>query len=121
MTQYLLSVHHSGGDEAPLPQAEMEQSFKDVDAFNSELQASGNWVFAGGLHAPSTATVVRIGDDNSVITTDGPYAETKEHFGGFSVVDVPDDEQARYWAAKIAVGCGWPMQVQQLGTPPDLS
>ncbi len=86
MTQYLLSVHHSGGDVAPLSQEDMAQSFKDVDAFNNELQASGNWVFAGGLHAPSTATVVRIGDDNSVITTDGPYAETKEQLGGFWVI-----------------------------------
>ena len=55
------------------------------------------------------------------IVTDGPWVETKEHFAGFSVVDVPDRETAKLWAGKIAVGCGWPMQVQQLGTPPDIS
>jgi hypothetical protein len=113
MTQYLLSVHHADQDrEPPLPPEEMEQSYKDVAAFNSELQASGNWVFAGGLHAPSTATVVRIGADSSVITTDGPYAETKEQLGGFWVVTAPDLDAALDLAARGARACRLPVEVR---------
>ncbi|HXS66743.1 MAG TPA: YciI family protein [Streptosporangiaceae bacterium] len=112
MTQYLLSVHHSGEDVAPLSSQEMEQSFKDVDTFNSELQASGNWVFAGGLHGPSTATVVRIGDDNSVITTDGPYAETKEQLGGFWVIQADDLDAALELAARGSRACRLPVEVR---------
>jgi hypothetical protein len=112
MTQYMLSVHHSGGDLAPLPAEEMEQSFKDVAAFNSELQAEGSWVFAGGLHGPSTATVVRIGDDNSVITTDGPYAETKEQLGGFWVIQAADLDAALALAARGARACRAPVEVR---------
>ncbi|HET7013222.1 MAG TPA: YciI family protein [Streptosporangiaceae bacterium] len=112
MTQYLLSVHHSGGDVAPLSSEEMEQSFKDVDTFNSELQASGNWVFAGGLHGPSTATVVRIGNDNSVITTDGPYAETKEQLGGFWVIQADDLDAALEIAARGSRACRLPVEVR---------
>ncbi len=110
MTEYLLSVHH--GDEAPLSTEEMQQSFKDVEAFNSELQASGNWVFAGGLHPPSTATVVRIGADSSVITTDGPYAETKEQLGGFWVIKADDLDAALELAAKGARACRLPVEVR---------
>ena len=111
MTQYLLSVHHAW-EEAPLSSEEMEQSFKDVDKFNSEVQASGNWVFAGGLHAPSTATVVRIGDDNSVITTDGPYAETKEQLGGFWVIQADDLDAALELAARGSRACRLPVEVR---------
>ena len=112
MTQYLLSVHHAGGDVAPLSEEDMAQSFKDVDAFNKEVQASGNWLFAGGLHAPSTATVVRIGDDNSVITTDGPYAETKEQLGGFWVISADDLDAALELAARGARACRLPVEVR---------
>ena len=71
MKQYMLSVH--GVEGQPLPPAdEMQQIYKDVDAFNEELKASGRWVFAGGLHPATTATVVRAGDGGDVITTDGP-------------------------------------------------
>jgi hypothetical protein len=111
MAQYLLSVHHAG-DVAPLSDEDMKQSFRDVDVFNTELQASGNWVFAGGLHAPSTATVVRIGDDSSVITTDGPYAETKEQLGGFWVIEAADLDAALELAARGARACRLPVEVR---------
>ena len=70
MTQYMLAVHHA--EDVPLSPEDMQQSFKDVDELNREIQAAGAWVFAGGLHPPSTATVVRVSDGN-VLTTDGPY------------------------------------------------
>ena len=57
---------------------------RDVNAAAStRCKAAGAWVFAGGLHPPSTATVVRRRSDGDVLTTDGPFAEGKEHIGGF--------------------------------------
>jgi hypothetical protein len=108
--QYLLAVHSVEG--APVPaRAEMEKAFADVDAFNTTLQAAGAWVFAGGLHPPSSATVVRVkGDD--VITTDGPFAETKEQIGGFWVIKAADLDAALEWAAKAAKACANPVEVR---------
>jgi hypothetical protein len=79
MKKYLLSVYQSQGD--PPPPEILERIGRDVDAFHRELKAAGAWVFAGGLHAPSTATVVQF-RDGELITTDGPFAESKEHVGG---------------------------------------
>ncbi len=109
MKQYLLAVHHD--DQPPLSDADMQQSFKDVDALNAEIQASGTWVFAGGLHPPSTATVVRISDGN-VLTTDGPFAETKEQLGGFWIIEVADLDAALDWAAKATRACRLPVEVR---------
>ena len=53
------------------------------------------------------------------MVSDGPYVETKEFLGGFAVVDVPDDETAKMWAARIAEGCGWPHEVRKFGPQPD--
>ena len=82
-----------------------------MDAFNSELQAEGAWVFAGGLHPPTTATVVRV-DHGQVLTTDGPFAETKEQLGGFWIIKVPDLDAALSWAAKGRVACANPVEVR---------
>jgi hypothetical protein len=109
MKQYLLSVHH--GDEIPIAEDEFEQSFKDTAAFNSELESEGAWVFAGGLHPPSTATVVRI-TDGSVLTTDGPYAETKEQLGGFWVIKAADLDAAIALAARATKACRLPVEVR---------
>lgn len=83
----------------------------------AEMEAAGVWVFGGGLDADSLVAGIDLVDDQPVVL-DGPYVETKEHLGGFCVVDVPDDETARGWAAKVAVACGWPQQVHRLGVPP---
>ena len=99
MTQYLLSVHMVEGAEAPAPE-EIEQAYKDVDALNEEIRKAGAWVFAGGLHPADTATVVKV-ENGEVLTTDGPFAETKEQLGGFYLLDVPDLDAAIAWAAKI--------------------
>jgi hypothetical protein len=98
MKQYMLSVHGVEGDPAP-PQEQMQQMYKQVDAFNAELQSSGVWVFAGGLHPPASATVVRA-QGGKVVTTDGPFAETKEQLGGFWVIQAEDLDAALGWAAK---------------------
>ena len=110
MTQYLLSVHGSDETNAAVTPDAMQRMFKQVDAFNTELQASGSWVFAGGLHSATTATVVRSAD-GKVVTTDGPYLETKEHIGGFWIIDAPDLDAALSWAAKGSEACEGAVEV----------
>ena len=117
MTQYLLSVWHSPDNPVPDDPAVMQQAFKQVDAFNAELQASGSWVFAGGLHEPSSATVVR-GTDSDPIITDGPFAETKEQLGGFWIIEVPDLDAAIEWAAKGSTACMGPVEVRPFQSEP---
>jgi hypothetical protein len=110
MKQYLLAVHLVEGEPVPAEE-EIQQAYKRVDAFNAELQSAGAWVFAGGLHPPSTATVVRA-QGGEVITTDGPFAETKEQLGGFWVITAPDLDAALAWAAKGSAACGSPVEVR---------
>jgi hypothetical protein len=110
MTQYLLSVHMVQGDPIPSDE-EMQQAYKDVDAFNEKVKAQGQWVFAGGLHPADTATVVRV-KDGEVITTDGPFAETKEQLGGFWVIEAPDLDAALALAAEATVACQAPVEVR---------
>ena len=92
MTQYLLSVWGVEGDPKPTDE-QTQKMHADVDAFNTKLQASGSWVFAGGLYPVSTATVVRVKGDE-VVTTDGPFAESKEQLGGFWIIEVPSRPKA---------------------------
>ena len=77
-----------------------------------EMKAAGVYVIAGGLEedGPVYAADATSG---KVLVTDGPYVETKEVLGGFAVVDVADDEEAKRWAAKLAEGCGWPQEVRR--------
>jgi hypothetical protein len=110
MTQYLLSVYMVDGQEPPSEEA-MQQAYKDVDALNATLQAEGVWVFAGGLHPATTATVVRA-QDGEVLTTDGPFPEAKEQLGGFWVIEASDLDAALAWAAKATVACQAPVEVR---------
>jgi hypothetical protein len=110
MKQYLLAVHMVEGEPVP-SEAEMQQAYKAVDAFNAELKAEGAWVFAGGLHPPSTATVVRA-QGGQVVTTDGPFAETKEQLGGFWVIRAADLDAALGYAARGSAACGGPVEVR---------
>ena len=111
MKQYLLSVYHA---EDSIPEPEVAAKIMaDVDALNTELQQAGAWVFAGGLHPSSTATVVRVeGDD--VLITDGPFAEGKEHIGGFWVIRAPDLDSALEWGRKATRACAVPIEVRPL-------
>jgi len=110
MTQYLLSVYMVEGEPTPSDEV-MAQMYKDVDVFNDEVKAQGAWVFAGGLHPADTATVVRI-KDGDVLTTDGPFAETKEQLGGFWVIEAADLDAALAWAAKATTACQGPVEVR---------
>jgi hypothetical protein len=111
MQQYMLTVHSVEGD--PEPSAEARQKvYRDVDVFNEELRSAGVWVFAGGLHPANTATVVRAGDGGELLMTDGPFAEGKEHIGGFWVIAAPDLDAALEWAAKATLACAAPVEVR---------
>jgi hypothetical protein len=108
--QYLISMYQPGGDAVPPPEV-LEPIMRKVAAIGDELQAAGAWVFAGGLHPPSTATVVRV-KDGDVMTTDGPYVEGKEHIGGFTVITVPDLDHALEWAERYAQATTLPIEVR---------
>jgi hypothetical protein len=109
MTQYLLSVYQPDGD--PPASVDLDQIVRDVDALNEEMKAAGVWVFAGGLHPASSATVLRpqAGD---VLTTDGPFIEGKEHLGGFNIIQVEDLDSALEWGRKVALATTLPIEVR---------
>ena len=117
MTQYLMSVHMVEGEPEPTPEA-MEQAYKDVDALNQQMRDAGVWVFAGGLHPATTATVVRV-EEGEVLTTDGPFAETKEQLGGFWVIEASDLDAALAWAAKATRACLAPVEVRPFQDDPE--
>ncbi len=107
MAQYLLAVRY--GDQ-PSPE-EFRQLCVDVPAFDAQLEDAGVLVFHGGLHSPeTTATVVRQSGDDFLIT-DGPYTETKEHLGGFWIIDVADLDAALGWAKLATVAARVPVEV----------
>ena len=111
MMQYMLAVHSVEGDPVP-SEEEMQAAYKNVDLFNQELQAKGAWVFGGGLQPADTATVVKAHTGADVLTTDGPFAETKEQLGGFWIIQAPDLDAALAWATKGSVACGGAVEVR---------
>lgn len=109
MQKYLLSIYQP--DEEPPPPEVLDPIMRNVEAVNAELREAGAWVFAGGLHAPSTATVLRV-KGNEVLTTDGPYMEGKECLGGFTVIQAPDLDAALDWGRKLARAITLPIEVR---------
>jgi hypothetical protein len=116
MKQYMLSVYNAEGQPAPSPEV-MEEMYRDVEAVNVQLREAGVWVFAGGLQPASTATVVQI-RDGKVLTTDGPFAETKEQLGGFWVITADDLDAALAWSAKATEACRAPVEVRPFQDDP---
>lgn len=115
MNQYLLSVHHREGDPMP-PADEMPKIFAAVDALNKVIKEKGAWVFAGGLHAASSATVVRE-KHGEILLTDGPFSEAKEQLGGFWVIKAKDLDEALAWAKQATVACRNPVEVRPFQDP----
>ena len=111
MKQYLLSIYQPDGD--PSPPAVLDNVMRNLDALHTELKAAGAWVFVAGLHPSSTATVVRF-QDGDVLTTDGPYAEGKEHIGGFIVIRASDLDSALEWGVKLSRATTLPIEVRPL-------
>jgi hypothetical protein len=111
MKQYLLSVYHPDITPDSPPPDDIEEIMGDVEAVNDELRSAGAWVFAGGLHPSSTATVVRANGDE-MLTTDGPFLEGKEHIGGFWVIKTGDLDSALQWGRKATRACRLPIEVR---------
>ena len=109
--QYLLSVYQPEGE--PPPREILDRVMRDVGAWRRELRAAGAWVFTGGLHPPSTATVVRL-QDGDVLMTDGPFVEGKEHIGGFTIIEAPDLDVALEWGRKLTRAPTLPIEVRPL-------
>ena len=109
MKQYLMSVYQPAGD--PPPPEILDPIMERVGQWNTELKAAGAWVFTGALHPASTATVVRQRDGEMVIT-DGPFAEGKEHLGGFTILAAPDLDAALAWSRKFVEITGLPVEVR---------
>ncbi|HKF15709.1 MAG TPA: YciI family protein [Candidatus Dormibacteraeota bacterium] len=116
MKQYLLSVYQPDGP-APPPEV-LEKVMRDVDALIKEVKAAGAWVFNGGLHPSSTATVLRL-QNGDVLTTDGPFAEGKEHVGGFVIIKAPDLDSALEWGRKATRATTLPIEVRPFQEEPE--
>ena len=110
MLQYLLSVFQEEGAEPPPPE-HAEMIMARVGAVQEEMKAAGVWLFFGALTDASSARVVRAAD-GEVSMTDGPYAETKEQIGGFTVIEAADLDEALEWARKGSEACMWPVEVR---------
>ena len=112
MTQYLLSVHSVQGEaREPMTEEEMRQFMERVGVLEEEMKSAGAWLFGGALHDPDTATVVRM-SGGEVVATDGPFVESKEHLGGFYVIEAKDLDAALAWASKAAAAVRKPIEVR---------
>ena len=111
MTKYLLSVHSVEGEVGdPMTEEEMRQFMERVGVLEQEMKSAGAWLFGGALHEADTATVVRV-SDGEVLTTDGPFAEAKEHLGGFYIIEAQDLDAALALASKVTKVIKRPIEV----------
>jgi hypothetical protein len=110
MTQYLVAIHHP--DDYDPSVAEDEAMHRDIDTLNDEMKAAGVRRFVGGLRPASSARSLRALPDGGVLITDGPYLETKEHVGGFWVVEAADLDEALEWGRRAALACRAPVEVR---------
>jgi hypothetical protein len=110
MTQYLLSIYQPDGDALPAPSV-LEAVMRDVNALRQEMKAAGAWVFSGGLHPTSAATVVRA-QNRQFLMTDGPFAEGKEHIGGLTIINAANLDAALEWACRLAWATTLPIEVR---------
>ena len=97
MTQYLVAIHHPDDYD---PSVETEAMSRDIDVLNDEMVAAGVRIFVGGLSAASNARSLRAQPNGKVLITDGPYLETKEHIGGFLILEAANLEEALAWGAR---------------------
>jgi hypothetical protein len=109
MTQYLIAIHHPDDYD---PSLEDEAMMEEIHALNREMIAAGVRIFVGGLRPASSAKSLRAQPDGKALITDGPYLETKEHMGGFWVLEAADLDEALAWGRKAAVACRAPVEVR---------
>jgi len=109
MTQYLVAIHHPDNYD---PSREDEAMGRDIDVLNEEMIAAGVRIFAGGLRPASSAKSLRAQPGGKVLITDGPYLETKEHIGGFWILEAANLDDALAWGRKAVVACRAPVEVR---------
>ena len=115
MAQYLVSIHHPENFD---PSSVTEETMRDISALNTEMMAAGVRFFAGGLQQETKAKSLRAQPNGQVLITDGPYLETKEHVGGFWILEVADLDEALAWGRKAVVACRTPVEVRQFFQKP---
>jgi len=109
MTQYLLTIYQPTG--GMLPEGALEPIMRDTQKVNQDMKDAGVWVFAGGLHPPTTATVLRP-EGGEMLTTDGPFTEAKEHVGGLTIIKAADLDEALDWGRRLAEATTLPIEVR---------
>lgn len=119
MAQYLFSVHSVAGEAGPerTPE-EMQQLMQKINTLEEEMKSGGHLLFSGRLTEPETATVVRM-SSGELLTTDGPFAESKEHLGGFYIIEANDLDAALVWASKTTEAVGAPIEVRPFWEMPN--
>ena len=115
MTQYLVAIHRLEGYD---PSTESDAMGREIDELNQEMAAEGATVFVGGLGPPSSARSLRREPDGRVLITDGPYLESKEHIGGFWVLEAATLDEALAWGRKAAIACRASVEVRPFLLPP---
>lgn len=111
MKKYLLAVYQPlAGADVP-PRDVLDKIMQDVRRIREDMKASGVWVYSGGLDSPSSSTVLQL-RGRDILTTDGPFVESKEHIGGITIVHVPDLDEALAWARKLVQATGLPIEVR---------
>jgi hypothetical protein len=110
MKQYLLTICYPAGSTQPEPE-KLQKIMADVTALHAQMQAAGAWVFGGGLYPANTATVLRH-QGGDIVTTDGPFIESKEQIGGITILHAPDLDAALGWARKLARATTTPVEVR---------
>lgn len=109
MAQYMFSVHNGPADTA---EGGVQHQYEQILALEEDMRAAGAWLFSGRLTDPDVATVVRASSSGDVVTTDGPFVETKEHLAGFYVVEADDLDAALGWASRTSAIIGMPIEVR---------
>jgi hypothetical protein len=112
MAQYLLSVHNAPADAGEPPTPMSPERMAQMQAMEEAMRETGTWLFSGRLTEPDVATVVRARPDGEVLTTDGPFVESKEHLAGFYIIEADDLDAALGWAGRTSAIIGMPIEVR---------
>ena len=110
MPQYLVAIHHPDNYD---PSPEDEAMVRDIQALNDEMEAAGASFFAGGLQSAPRAKSLRKQPGREVAITDGPYIESKEHIGGFWILDAANMDEAVAWGRKAVAACRASVEVRE--------
>jgi len=114
MPQYMLSVHMSTVEpREPMTAEQQRDGYARIAGLEAEMEQAKVFVFSARLSEPSEAKVVRRGAGRPK-STDGPYAETKEHLCSFYLLEAPDTAAAVEWASRVSDAIGEPIELRPL-------